>query len=279
MNTDTKKEKAKKEIEKIFKKMACKDPKKEIHKTALKAAFIVAGLPMGVDAWALRLCEIYMLMSIYSYYGISISQATAESFLTAAFAQAVGEALAYSSLEAADAAALLTGGSTLAICFAIAAGLIEAIGWTTIKYIEGNGIAKATLRAMEGIGFASDIGRVVNVVNDEVNTIDSSRQNATKSISFEGAQKPKTPPINNTPPIINNTPPINPNRVQAGYSGTQWINKANIFANMDKNSGVNYGSNVTSCATNGAKAILGPGATEAQIKALADEIIKDVTKK
>ena len=109
------KEKTAKRLNKIFKKMACKDPKKAIHTTALSSAMIVAALPIGIDAWALRLCECLMLMSIYSHYNIKLSQSAAESLLTAAFAQAVGEAAAYTALEAADAAAILTGGTSLAI--------------------------------------------------------------------------------------------------------------------------------------------------------------------
>ncbi|NBH26538.1 hypothetical protein D3Z60_12125 [Lachnospiraceae bacterium] len=159
------KKKTASKLEKVFKKMACKDPKKAIHATALSSALIVAALPIGVDAWALRLCECLMLMSIYAHYDIELSQSAAESLLTAAFAQAVGESAAYAALEAADAAAILTGGTSLAICIPIAAGLIETVGWTTIKYIEGNGIAKAAIRSMEAVGGMADMARLADAVS------------------------------------------------------------------------------------------------------------------
>lgn len=159
------KKKTASKLEKVFKKMACKDPKKAIHATALSSALIVAALPIGVDAWALRLCECMMLMSIYAHYDIELSQSAAESLLTAAFAQAVGESAAYAALEAADAAAILTGGTSLAICIPIAAGLIETVGWTTIKYIEGNGIAKAAIRSMEAVGGMADMARLADAVS------------------------------------------------------------------------------------------------------------------
>lgn len=183
------KEKTAKRLNKIFKKMACKDPKKAIHTTALSSAMIVAALPIGIDAWALRLCECLMLMSIYSHYNIKLSQSAAESLLTAAFAQAVGEAAAYTALEAADAAAILTGGTRLAICIPIAAGLIEAVGWTTIKYIEGDGAAKAAIRAMEVIGGASDVKRLANTVSNTAIAETSNSlagNNNSNSISFRG---------------------------------------------------------------------------------------------
>lgn len=189
-NEDSLKKKAAEKLNKVFKKMACKDPRKAIHATALSSALIVAALPIGVDAWALRLAECLMLMSIYAHYDIKLSQSAAESLLTAAFAQAVGEAAAYAALEAADAAAVLTGGISLAICIPIAAGLIEAVGWTTIKYIEGNGVAKVAIRTMEIVGGVADINRLANAVSASVptETSDSSAISSTNNpISFTGA--------------------------------------------------------------------------------------------
>lgn len=158
------KKKIEKKLQKIFDSMACENPKTAIHGTALAAAGVVALLPIGVDAWALRLCEIFMLISIYSHFGIQISKSVGESLLSAAFMQTVGETAAFAALEAADAATVATGGlgapAAFGIKFGIAASLIEAVGWATVKYLEGNKYAEKAVHMAGAIGAAADLGRV-----------------------------------------------------------------------------------------------------------------------
>lgn len=172
------KKKAEEKIQKIFDKMACSDPKKAIHGTALAAAAVVAYLPIGIDAWALRLCEIYMLISIYSHYGIKVSKSVAESLLSAAFMQAAGETAAYIALESANAALIATGGISAPVIYSIklgiAAGLIEGVGWTTVKYLEGNKMAEKVIHSVDAIGAMADAQRVVGAVGDIVSRKSSS---------------------------------------------------------------------------------------------------------
>ena len=164
----TLKEKTTAKLEKIFAKMACKDPRKAIHGTAAAAALVIAALPIGIDAWALRLCEIYMLISIYGHYGIKLSKSVAESLMSAAFMQFVGEAVAITALEAADAAAVATGGlgtgPAYVIKLGVATTLIESVGWATVKYLEGNKLAGTLIHIAEGIGVAGDIQRVAGAL-------------------------------------------------------------------------------------------------------------------
>ncbi len=193
---NTLKTKIEKKLQKIFDKMACENPEDAIHGTALTAAGVVALLPIGIDAWALRACEIYMLMSIYSHYGVKLTKSTAESLMTAAFAQAVGEAAAYIALESANAAAYATGGlgapAAYAIKVGIATTLIEAIGWTTVKHIEGNKLASAAIHIADGIGVASDVSRVVGAIAGTSTTTTSSASSPSNPISFTGAIKEGT---------------------------------------------------------------------------------------
>ena len=185
--------KTEKKLQKIFDKMACENPKNAIHGTAAAAAGIVALLPIGVDAWALRLCEIFMLISIYSHFGIKISKSVAESLMSAAFMQAVGETAAYIALESADTAAIATGGlgapAAFAIKFGIASGLIEAVGWTTVKYLEGNKLAEIAIHVADGVGVTADIGRVTGTLvssgSEELSST-SPTQGKTEQISFCG---------------------------------------------------------------------------------------------
>lgn len=250
------KENARKEIDKIFKSMACEDPKTAIHETAVAAAVVVALLPIGLDAWALRLCEIKMLMSIYSHYGISISQATAESFLTAAFAQAVGEMAAYGMLEAADTYAIATAGLaapvTYAICTGVATTLIETVGWTTVKYLEGSKTAEVAVRAMEGIGLATDIGRATGAASGGISTADSSRRNNSNKISFGS-----------------NIPKVNDN-AQAS------INKAIGWVNVTNTTGVNHMPEAKASCMQASRIILGPNATSKDVIDLGNQIYQGV---
>ncbi len=185
--------KTEKKLQKIFDKMACENPKNAIHGTAAAAAGIVALLPIGIDAWALRLCEIFMLISIYSHYGIKISKSVAESLMSAAFMQAVGEMAAYAALESADAAAIATAGlgapAAFGIKFGIASTLIEAVGWATVKYLEGNKIAEIAIHVADGIGAAADIGRVTGTLSsmgsEELSTA-SSAPGESAQVSFGG---------------------------------------------------------------------------------------------
>lgn len=185
--------KTEKKLQKIFDNMACENPKHAIHGTAAAAAGIVALLPIGIDAWALRLCEIFMLISIYSHYGIKISKSVAESLMSAAFMQAVGELAAYAALEAADTATIATAGlgapAAFGIKFGVASTLIEAVGWATVKYLEGNKLAEIAIHAADGIGVAADIGRVTSTLSsigsEELSTTPSVPGHSTQ-ISFCG---------------------------------------------------------------------------------------------
>lgn len=164
------KKKTEEKLQKLFDKMACENPKNAIHGTATAAAGIIALLPIGVDAWALRLSEFLMLTSIYSHYGIKLSKSAAESLMSAAFMQAAGEAAALTALAAADAAAISTGGlgalPAYGIKVGIAVTLIETVGWTTIKYLEGNKVAEKAIHIADGIGVAADLARITGVFAD-----------------------------------------------------------------------------------------------------------------
>lgn len=174
-------------LEKVFNTMACKDPKKAVHKTALAAAMIVAVLPVGIDAWALRISEIMMLMSVYAHYGKKLTDSAAESLLTSAFAQTVGEAAAYASLEACDAAAILNPLAVYGIKLGIAVGLIEAIGWASVQYLEGCKAAKIAVRTMQAVGALADAERVIDYVpNTSAPTEHIMHTESTGVLSFTG---------------------------------------------------------------------------------------------
>ena len=156
-----------KKMEKIFKAMACDNPYEAVHATAVAAAGIVALLPVGLDAWALRTAEILELASIYSHYGVKISTSMAKTIMTSAFAQTVGEAVALAALEAADGAIILNPAIGYSIKCGVAVSLIEAIGIATIKSLDGGGseAAEALVNAMCAVGLGGDLNRVASGIS------------------------------------------------------------------------------------------------------------------
>ena len=246
------KAKVRKKLRKVFRKMACKNVKHAIHGTAISAAAIVAILPIGMDAWALRLAEIYMLLSIYSHYGIELSESAAESLLTAAFAQAAGELAAFAALEAADVAAVATAGASYLICYGIAAGLIETIGWLTVRKLEGSKAAKAVISSMEAVGAVADVMRVESAIGAALTDGDAIGRVSAHGheVSFCGSY--------------------------AGSTESQWLNAA--FAASNETSSVNYASNVRNCIKNAAMASLGPEATQAEINAYVNPIYQNMVR-
>lgn len=240
------KKKAEDKLQKIFDNMACENPEKAIHGTATAAAGIIALLPIGVDAWALRLSEVLMLISIYSHYGVKLSKSAAESMMSAAFMQAVGEVAAITALEAADAAAISTGGlgalPAYGIKVGIAVSLIETVGWTTVKYLEGNKIAEKAIHIADSIGVAADIARITGVfMKDEEKATPVLSEPAAKSggvVSFTGCYAGRT---------------------EAGWKmeAAEWLKKAMIAKSEEKHS--TYGvcmQHYEDCLARAAKAAL-----------------------
>ena len=161
------KKKIQKKLEIIFQSMACDNPYEAVHGTAVAAAGIVALLPVGADAWCLRLAELLMLTSIYSHYGVKISTSVAKTIMTSGFAQCIGEGVALAALEAADGAILLNPAIGYGIKCGVAVSLIEAIGIATIKSLDGGGspAAEALVNAMCSVGLGGDLNRVASGIS------------------------------------------------------------------------------------------------------------------
>lgn len=154
--------KLRKKMESIYHSMACENPHKAVHATAAAAATIVAICPIGVDAVCLRAAECFMIISIFSHYGVKISTSVAKSIMMSSFAQLVGEGIALTALEAADAAIILNPAIGYAIKCGVACTLVETIGFTVIKSLDGGGseAAKAFADAMCAVGLGADFKRV-----------------------------------------------------------------------------------------------------------------------
>ena len=87
------------------------DRRKAVHLAAAAGAGIVAALPIGIDAWALRLCEVIMVVCIASSYGERLTKSSAKGIMLSSFAQLAGEAAAIAALEAAEAAKIASVGT------------------------------------------------------------------------------------------------------------------------------------------------------------------------
>lgn len=170
------------------------DRKNAVHLAAAAGAGIVASLPIGIDAWALRLCEVIMVVCIASSYGEHLSKSAAKGIMLSSFAQLAGETAAITALEAAEAAKYATVGTGIGpvaaftIKSGIAVGLIEAVGWLVISYYENKGGfgAKACTTA-ERIGFVADVSRLTNAVSNAVSPTDNKTKSS--SISFTGKKE------------------------------------------------------------------------------------------
>ena len=62
-------------------KAASGNPKLAIHLAAVAGAFICALLPIGIDVWGLRTCEVIMIICIASLYGEKLTKAAARGIL------------------------------------------------------------------------------------------------------------------------------------------------------------------------------------------------------
>lgn len=174
------------------------DRKMAIHLTAVAGAGIVAALPWGVDAWALRLAEIIMVICISSSYGEKLTKSAAKGIMLSSFAQLAGEAAAITALEAAETAkvaTLATGVGPVAaygIKSGIAVTLIETVGHLVIAYYEkSDSFGAKTCKWAEKIGFTADIARVVAVTaeyNENLNESNTDVEND-KYISFTGTKE------------------------------------------------------------------------------------------
>lgn len=148
-----------------------KNPQKAIHWSAAAGAGICAILPVGLDAWALRLCEVVMVICIASLYGEKLTKSAARGIMASSFAQLVGEAAAYTALEAANAAGVLTPAAAYAIKMPIAVGLIEAVGHAAWKHYAGKARSSGEKRVtafdvISVVGVAADAVRVAEAVNN-----------------------------------------------------------------------------------------------------------------
>lgn len=180
------------------------DRKAAIHLTAVAGAAIVAALPIGIDAWALRIAEIIMVICIAGSYGEKLTKSAAKGLMLSSFAQLVGEGAAITALEVAEAsriAAAISGAGPViayAIKSGIAVGLIETVGHLAISFYEHpKGVGAATCKAMEAVGLVADISRAMslvanstdtaNIIHSDDNLPSSSPLNGKKEISFCGS--------------------------------------------------------------------------------------------
>ena len=191
---------SKKEIEnKLTEKMqsafsTTQDRKNAVHLAAAAGAGIVATLPIGIDAWALRLCEVIMVVCIASSYGERLTKSAAKGIMLSSFAQLAGEAAAITALEAAEAAKYATVGTGIGpvaaftIKSGIAVGLIEAVGRLLISYYENkDGLGAKACVVAEKIGFAADVSRVTTAVSGAISASGSGdKKNGSRYISFMG---------------------------------------------------------------------------------------------
>ena len=170
------------------------DRKAAIHLTAVAGAGIVASLPLGIDAWALRLAEVIMVICIAASYGEKLSKSAAKGIMLSSFAQLAGEAAAFTALEAAETAKVATvaTGAGPVVAYGIKSGiavtLIETIGHLVIAYYEKSGSIEAKVcKVVENIGFAADVTRAASVVVGFTDNLDTSTiDNSSESISFTG---------------------------------------------------------------------------------------------
>ena len=186
-----------------------KDRKMAIHVAAAAGAGIVAILPVGIDAWALRIAEIVMVICIASSYGEKLTKSAAKGLLLSSFAQLAGETAAFAALEALEVgkvASLPTGAGPIAAYAAkagIAITLIETVGNLVIAFYEKpNGIGSIACKTAEVIGAAADIARIKEALAGLIETISGGSEAAeaglegtggNNEISFKGTPKLSEP--------------------------------------------------------------------------------------
>ena len=160
-----------KELEAIYAKMAFKDPHKAVLGCAGAAAGVVALAPRGVDAVLLQFCEILMVLSICSHYGVKLSKASVKAFLMAGFAKRCGEAIAIPVLEAAN--AMVVDPTILPIMYMIKLGVattvIKNCGNLLIKSFDRTGGESSTagvlINSMCAIGLSEELSQVSEALN------------------------------------------------------------------------------------------------------------------
>lgn len=107
----------------------------QIHMWAAGGGATAAVLPVGLDAAALVLQELLMVIQIGSLFGVNIEKTTAQGILTATIASGVGvaaHAIAVTGLEGAN----LGYPFTIPVKIGIAVGIIELVGRATYAYFE-----------------------------------------------------------------------------------------------------------------------------------------------
>ncbi|MBR2290099.1 MAG: hypothetical protein IJ867_05845 [Clostridia bacterium] len=172
-----------------------KDRKMAIHVAAATGAGIVAVLPIGIDAWALRVAEVVMVICVASSYGEKLTKSAAKGLFLSSFAQLVGEKVAIALLEALEAgkvASAPTGVGPAAAYAAkagVAVGLIEAVGNMVIAYYEKpESLTGKACKTAEIIGVSADIARVFEALAGltEVLTDKPVAESGKSEISFKG---------------------------------------------------------------------------------------------
>lgn len=108
----------------------------QIHMWAAAGGATAALLPVGLDATALIVQEVLMVIQIGSLFGVKIEEATARGILTATIASGVGVA-AHAALIAGLEAANLGYPFTIPVKIGVAVGIIELVGRATYSYFEG----------------------------------------------------------------------------------------------------------------------------------------------
>ena len=107
----------------------------QIHMWAAAGGATAAVLPVGVDAAALILQEVLMVIQIGSLFGINIKESTAQGILTATIASGIGVA-SHAALIAGLEAANLGYPFTIPVKIGVAVGIIELVGRATYSYFE-----------------------------------------------------------------------------------------------------------------------------------------------
>lgn len=176
------------------------NPKLAIHLSAAAGAVICALLPIGLDVWGLRTCEVIMVICIASLYGEKLTKSAARGILVSSFAQLVGEAAALTALEAADVANLLNPVVAYGIKTSVAVGLIEAIGHEALKHYEAKHKAPEKRKitafdAMCAVGGVADAARIANAAGAAIsgNSCNSSLKNTIPDTFTSSAHRNATP--------------------------------------------------------------------------------------
>lgn len=180
------------------------NPKHAIHMAAVAGAGICALCPIGLDVYALRTCEVIMIICIAALYKEKLTKAAARGIFASSFAQLVGENLALASLAAANSANILNPLLAYGIKSSIAVGLIEAVGHTALNHYKKKYASKTDNKitafdAICAVGGIADATRIVNAVGmaaegmDDVDlentisdSIDSSVHENSSAVSFCG---------------------------------------------------------------------------------------------